>query len=578
MVYFICIIFMEEMRMRRHFLILMLLCLLALLPMNAQAKEISRLYVWDGRTEMPADGSLPAGALQWHKRGSAYYLYLPSGLNPSFLRVHFTGGASDFTANGVTVENNSVTGIFVPGETVTLSSGANSYSVTVLQSAGIASVYLKTDSGSISYISESKKHREGGSMYVLDESAEPTFGNSFEYIRVRGNYSFYPYKKSFHIKLNDGAPMLGMPSAKTWLLIASYCDNSMLRNALTFDLASAAGMAHTPEYRFADVYVNTQYYGTYLLCEKIQVNKNRINVPDLEKLTQALNEKELSAYRHLGTSEYKRNTIKYYDIPNDPEDVSGGYLLQLELDERYTDAVSGFVTGHGQPVLIKSPEYASKAQVEYIRDTVQAFENSIWAEDGIDPGTGKHYSEIADMSSLVGKYLIEEISKNMDGNKSSYYLYKDSDSVSGKLYFGPVWDYDIAYGNYSASYYKNRFLAKPEGLMAATDDYKKYYWFPKLYEHADFREAVQEAYRNRFRPCLEVILGSLEAGEDTGNLRSLDDYEAMLASAAALNFLRWRTFNADEFPVRTGADFHENIEYIRTFLAERMAYLDSQWL
>jgi len=564
--------------MRKHFILLLLFLTLLALPLCAQAKEISRLYVWDGRTAQPQDGPLPPGAIQWYKRGSAYYLFLPSGLDAGNLRVHFTGGADSFTVDGRLIGNDTATDVFVPGTSLTLSTGTHQYTVHVMQSAATSSVYIKTASGSIAYISETKKHREEGSLYVLDEKGQPAYGNAFEYIRVRGNYSFYPYKKSFHIKLNESAPMLGMPSAKTWLLIASYCDNSMLRNAMTFDLASAAGMANTSEYRFAEVYVNTVYYGTYILCEKVQVQKNRIPITDLEKATQAVNDKDLSAYRRLGSAEYKRGTAKYYDIPNDPQDITGGYLMQLELDERYNEAVSGFVTSHGQPVLLKTPKYASKAQTAYISGIVQSFENAIWAEDGIDPDTGRHYSEIADLSSLVGKYLIEEISKNMDGNKSSYYIYKYNDAVSSKLYFGPVWDYDIAYGNYSASYYKNRYLASPEGMFAATDDYKRYYWFPKLYAHADFRQDVQEAYLHRFRPCLEVLLGLAAPSEDTGSLRSLADYEAMLESAAAMNFTRWRTFNANEFPVKTGADFHENIEYIRSFLTQRMAYLDSVWL
>lgn len=563
--------------MRRRILFLFLFCFLLALPLCAQAREISRLYVWDGNAALPADGSLPAGAIQWYTRGSNRYLFLPAGLDASHLRVRMTG-ADSFTANGVTVENDAVTGVFVPGQTVTISNGGNSYNVIVMQSQNTASVYIKTQSGKIDYISESKRNHEAGSLYVLDSQGQPAFGNDFEYIRVRGNYSFYPYKKSFHIKLNDSAPMLGMPSAKTWLLIASYRDNAMIRNALTFDLASAAGMAHTTEYRFAEVYVNTVYYGTYIFCEKIQINKNRIDAFDLEKATEKLNDKDLSKYKRLGTNEYKRNTAKYYDIPNIPEDVTGGYLLQLELDERYTSSASGFVTAHGQPVLVKSPEYTSKAQMEYIRALVQSFENAIYAEDGIDPDTGKHYSEIADMSSLVGKYLVEEITKNVDGNKSSYYLYKYTDDVSDKLYFGPVWDYDIAYGNYTASYYKERRLASGEGLMTAVDDYERYYWFPKLYAHADFQEAVKEAYKNRFRPCLEVVLGLAEGSEDTGSLMSLTAYEEMLTAAAAMNFDRWRTFNDPKFPVRTGEDFHENIEFMRTFLTNRMAYLDSIWL
>ena len=563
--------------MRKHLIYLSILAFMLLAPLGAQAREINRLYVWDGATPLPADGSLPDGAIQWFTRSSVRYLFLPSGLDAANLHVHFTG-ADSFIVGDRLIGNDAITDVFVPGETVTITSGSTSYRVCVLQSQNTAGVYLRTQSGSIAKISESKRNHEAGSMLVVDENGKSNYRNDFEYIRVRGNYSFYPYKKSFHIRLNDGASILGMPSAKTWLLLASYADNSMLRNPLTFDLAAAAGMNYTSEYRFADVYVNTVYYGTYILCEKVQVNKNRVAVEDLEKATEKLNEKGLSAYKRLGTNAYQRNTSKYYDIPSDPADITGGYLLQLELKDRYTPSASGFVTSRGQAVVMKSPEYTSKAQMQYIKGLVQSFENAVWAEDGIDPDTGRHYSEIADMSSLVGKYLIEEITKNVDGNKSSFYIYKYSDSVSDKLYFGPVWDYDIAYGNYTASYYKERRLQSGEGLMTAIDDYERFYWYPQLYKHEDFKEAVKQAYRERFRPCLLVILGLAEPGEDLGNLKSLTEYAELLSPAAALNFTRWRTFNASEFSVKTGADFEENIAYLQSFLTDRLNYLDALWL
>lgn len=563
--------------MRKLVRILPILVFLLLFPLSAQAGEISRLYVWSADMAMPADGSMPASAVQWYKRGNARYLFLPSGLDCSALRLHIVG--SDYiTVDGQRINDLDITNIFLPGKTVTVSSGNNQYNIHVMQSSETAGVFLKTDSGSINYISESKRNHESGYLYITDSNGNTAYGNSFDYIRVRGNYSFYPYKKSFHIKLLESAPILGMPSAKTWLLIASYADNSMLRNPMTLDLASAAGMAYTSQYRFADVYINTVYYGTYMFCEKIQVGKNRVAVPDLEKETESINDKSLDRYSRLGTNAYQRNTMKYFGIPNDPEDITGGYLMQLELKDRYTSSASGFVTSHGQAVILKSPEYTSKSQTEYIRNLVQSFENAVWAEDGIDPVSGRHYAEIADMSSLVGKYLIEEISKNVDGNKSSYYIYKYNDSVSDKLFFGPVWDYDIAWGNYTAVYYRERNLTSGKGLMTGIDDYERFYWFPRLYARDDFRQAVKEAYLSRFRPCLEVLLGLKEPDEDSGGLMSLDNYALMLQNASEMNFTRWKTFNAKEFSVRTGADYAENIEYLRTFITDRMQYLDSLWL
>ena len=179
--------------MRKRVLFFLLFCLLLALPLCARAQQINRLYVWDGDTELSADGKLPPGAIQWFKRGeTTRTLYLPAGIDASRLRVHMTGGAASFTANGVTVRDGDVTDVFVPGETVSIANGGNEYNVTVMQSQNTASVYIKTQSGKIDWISESKRNHEAGSLYVLDAQGAPNYGNDFEYIRVRGNYSFYP--------------------------------------------------------------------------------------------------------------------------------------------------------------------------------------------------------------------------------------------------------------------------------------------------------------------------------------------------------------------------------------------------
>ncbi len=561
--------------MLRKVLLFTTLCLLlVLLPTFAQAASITRLYVWDGDVPLGESNKLPHDAIQWHKSGSARYLYLPSGMDASNLRVYFTGVKS-FKVGDRTINNGDVTDVFVPGETVVLKTGKTSCKVTVIQSQNTASVFFRTKTGGISYIAETKKNRDPGSISVYAENGQLSYHSDFEYIRVRGNTSFYPAKKSFQIKLNEGASLLGMDKGKTWLLIASHKDNSMLRNAITLEMAAAAGNVYTPGYRFVTVYANSLYYGVYLMTEKIQINNGRVSITDLEEATEKLNKKALEKYSQKGTRAYKRDTIMYSDIPKDPEDVTGGYLLQLQQATRYKQCESGFVTSHGQAVEITSPKYASKAQTEYIRDVMQSFENAIWAEDGVDPVTGRHYTEIADMDSMVSKYLIEEITKNLDANKNSFYVYKDSDKVDGKLYFGPVWDYDNGYANYNTPDYDG-YLLDPRTLHAATDPHQKYYFFPNLYKHEDFLQAVKDAYVTRFRPCLEVLLDLREPSAATGNLISLSDYEEMLTPAAAQNFSRWRSFN--EFHVKTGKDYPENIQYLRTFLTERMSYLDSLWL
>ncbi|MBO2515735.1 MAG: hypothetical protein CW338_00465 [Clostridiales bacterium] len=571
--------------MRRYTVFLLIVLAALLLPLCAQAREIKVLYVCDADTAVAEGKTVPVEAIRWKKTDSGKYdLYLPACMDTSSLRVYLTGDASDFEVNGETVANRELTGAFVPGTTVTVSNGKNRYEVTVYQSANAGAVYLRTESGSLNYLSESKRHHEGGSVKIVDVNGEISYEGELDYVRLRGNYSFQVVKKSFHLKLPVKAKILGMKKAKTWLLLANYCDNSQIRDAIALDMADAAGMTFSMHYRFVDVYVNNSYYGTFMLTEKVQVGKNRVEIFDLEEATEALNSRPLSSYGQMGTDKVRNGSYKYYNIPNDPEDITGGYLIQIELSKRYVGSMCGFVTDCGQCILVKSPEFASKAQMQYIRSLVQSFENAISAEDGIDPVTGRHYTEIADMTSMVQKYLIEEIMKNLDGNKTSFYMYKYPDSVSTKLFFGPVWDFDNSLGVYSDDKYAGK-TNVPEGLLVgekpgAERSIEEYYFFPKLYAHEDFRAAVKEAYRTVFRPMIEVLLGQREPSGATGNLRSLDEYEALLAPSTRMNFLLRPTLGKHDrdFPVNTGKTYHDNIEYIRDFLTVRMAYLDSIWL
>ncbi len=565
---------------RKLLLFITLFLLLTMIPLVGSADDAPRLYVWDADTPYEPGDRPPHDAITWYQivGKSQRYLFLPAGMDASNLRIYLTNAKSIYIGEEK-LQSGDVTDLFVPGETLKVKVGPYKYTLEVSQAQNIATVYFRTESGYISAISQSKERHEPGSISVYDEHGDLTYHDEFEYIRCRGNGSFDFPKKSFHIKLNQGKSLLGMDKGKTWLLISNYKDHSLIRNAITLGMASAAGTVYTPDYRFVTVYGNCNYYGVYLMTEKVQINNGRVSITDLEEPTEEANEKDLDKYPIAGDKKYKLDAIKYSQIPNNPEDISGGYLLMLDLRKRYWLSTSGFVTENGQTVEIKSPEYASKEQAEYAKSLIQSFENAIRAEDGIDPASGKHYTELADMDSIVSKYLVEEISKNLDGNKTSFYIYKDSDRVDSKMYFGPMWDYDNTFGNYDSNVYRGSLL-DPANLFTAIEDNEPFYWFPQLYKHEDFQQEVRKAYAERFRPCLEVLLGLREPSEATGKLMSLSAYEELLTPAAAQNFQRWPTFGLKSriFSAQTGEDYPENIEYLRNFLTKRMEYLDSIWL
>ena len=552
-----------------------LVMMLLLLPMGALAAKLTDVWVTGVMQNEEASDKLPIGAIHWwySNKDKAYYLFLPAGAKAEELRIWFEG-AQSITTDGKTLSSGDPASFLTPGAKATLTCDKSKYTLVVMQSKNIPALFITTESGSLTSIHKSKNNQETGKMVMLNSDGTLSYDGALTQFKCRGNSSFTYAKKPYQFKLEKSTDLAGMGKAKTWILLADHEDNSLLRNKITFALADAVGLDYSSQSQTVDVFLNNDYYGTYLLCEKVEIGGSRIDINNLEKDTGEVNENPLNSYPAFGHKGYSLGQARGFQIPNDPEDITGGYLLELEKINRYKNEANGFTTTRGQPVVIKEPEAASQAQAAYISAFMQGFENAIFAEDGIDPASGKHYSEFVDMDSLVKKYLIEEISKNFDGNRSSLFFYKPSDEQSLLAFAGPVWDYDNAYGNYSSQ--RAESLKLPEYFAINKDNGERYYWYPALYKQPDFYQAVVKIYHEEFVPALRVLLG-LEESED-GKLRSIDDFAVEIAPSAALNYTRWPVFNAKGRDVMTGRNYEENNAYLKKFLEGRLAFLSENWI
>ena len=168
---------------------------------------------------------------------------------------------------------------------------------------------------------------------IQDDTGTTVCSQDLTQVRCRGNSSFkYFLKKSYQFKLTTKSNLFGMGKSKTWLLIGNGRDRSQLRNYITSAMAEYVGLQYTPEMVYADLYMNGEYRGLYLLTEKIQVSSSRVDIADLGEATQALNDQPLSKYSRIGgktSADVKNRHGKYYDIPNEPEDITGGYLMEV---------------------------------------------------------------------------------------------------------------------------------------------------------------------------------------------------------------------------------------------------------
>lgn len=550
-------------------LCLSVICLLLMIPKMVWAATFS-LYVGPSEnvTER-TDGRWPADAVKVYQRDQKWYLLLPASWDCSTLHVYYDG-TKPLTVDGTEVPNGEATEAFQPGKRVKVKlHGGGEYLINVMQSANIPAMFITTESGNIDAIRDDKTAKEPGYLLVQDADGTVEYDGQMDYIKTRGNATFFFSKKPFQIKLDKGASLCGMKPNKKWILLANYMDKSLVRNSVCLDMARAAGVyAYVPEYQPVDLYINHTYWGNYLLTEKNEVDDNRLNIYNLEKTTEKMNETPLEEMETFGERLYTLGGTKGYRVPNEPDDFTGGYLLLANSRVYFANEPSGFVTERGQAFTLESPKHASEKQVKYTQQLMQSIENALFAEDGTDPATGKHYTEMLDFSTFLHRYLQAEITCEYDGQKP--YFYKDNDAIDPKVYCGPLWDLDNTFGANVNQTNARRFYIQ-------NDESQKYYWFVQAMKRPEFRAAAIQTYWDTYEPLLRVLLG--QSKDPNGILHSVEEYGAAIAASAEMDNIRWpiAQLRQDNFNPKTGATPVQNIQYLAEYIERRLEFLNKEW-
>lgn len=276
---------------------LLVLTLLAAIPLGAQA-EVSDLWVTSSANEHMED------AVHGYYRSGAWYLFLPAHMQPDALALWFDGADALTLQDGRKLENGRRTDWMAAGGEYTLTYGKKQIKLFVMQSADLPALFATTASGSLEYIHQTKEHEETGSLYMVTPDGKVVYQDELKQIKGRGNATFQYAKKSYQIKLADKTALCGTDKAKTWVLLANQHDNSLLRNQLSFALSNAVGLRFTPDCQPVDLYINGDYLGSYLLCEKVQVAKGRVEIADLEEANEERNAAKPESHEAFGKKYY----------------------------------------------------------------------------------------------------------------------------------------------------------------------------------------------------------------------------------------------------------------------------------
>lgn len=428
----------------------------------------------------------------WQREAGEYYVFLPGYTDLSQVRICLNT-ENAVSINGVPLEEGMYCDAFaldVPYEFVYTVWGKDyEHRITFLRSANVATMYIDTQSGSMEYIHEKKGNEESGTLRLYTADGSIDYEGDLESINGRGNASWRnSEKKSYSLKLINEADLLGMGQAQKWILLSNADDYSNMRNKIVYDFAADIGLQYSPDSHWADVFLNGEYAGLYLLCERNEVHPNRV------------------------------------DIAND-----ASFLVSLEIGSRLISQNYPYISTESGKNLRIHYYHDSNAKLTDIWQTV---ENAIQAHDDVDPVTKKKLDEVIDIDSWVIKYLIEEIFGNIDAGNISQFFYYNGNRSDAKIVAGPVWDYDHALGNMCEwqlaapnAFFSNREIIENGSTTP---------WYFTLNQKHFFANKLVAQYRETCLPLLEELL-----------TYRIPDYLKQINTASKLNQVRWHYGAAD---------------------------------
>lgn len=495
---------------------------------------------------------------------NVYYLFLPSYAETD--SVMLTSYSDEFQV--LDIEENIGAGdslsVLPANEILTCkrSTTGEAFSLCIMQSANLPTIFLETDSGTVESIWADKEIEENGKIAIYTSDGVAIYEDGVKGIKARGNYSFGNYsKKPFTITLKEEVSLLGLGMGEKYVLLSNASDPTLIRNDIARRMDVALMAEHDNRGCFVDLYANGEYLGNYYLCENIEIGPERVPITDMESQMDILYQK--CNYESFAPYETEDKRAKNMDY--NPADITGGYLVEREFTDRYLleymDVPSSFKTDADEHFMVKSPMYCSDEQMDYLQKYFNEAEAAILSEDGIHPDTGKAYDEYIDADSFAQKYLVEEVTKNYDAGISSVFYYKDSDAIDGRIKAAAIWDCDMSFGNHLE--WMADFSSEPTGISKLAEHTHSSPWYEALYEKEDFYQKVVTYYRDMVSPYLEDLL-----------VGTIEEYKTELEASAKMNEIRWKAdFDNNTYYKDRDTSFEE----LTWFIAKRKAYLDSVW-
>ena len=408
-----------------------------------------------------------------HKeKSNQYFLYLPAHADASALEFHISEGANITLGGTALTEGKVIDALsYVNSSNGYALGGDFSGTLYIRKSSSVPAIYTNTSKDMPQGTYQGYEHKDdysikNGEIKIVNADGSVLLDESvLSKLKGRGNSSWEASHKligkyAYNITLDSKVKLLDESGkSKKYCLVSYNADEARMRNMLVYELAQQIGVDYVADYQPVDLYNNGYYMGSYLLTDKVEIGSPLVDIVKLDKINEELTDNNTALYddddlmvrAYGGGSSINEQTtpgffkfIQNLDEPDASEYEDSGFLLEFELYDRFDDEISGFISTKGQQIVCKYPEYATYNEILFVMNKWNTAEALMYNKNS----TYEELDVVIDVESFARMYLIQELTKNLDGGATSYYVYYDG----GKFHAGVAWDYDWTLGQYRKDY------------------------------------------------------------------------------------------------------------------------------
>lgn len=361
---------------------------------------------------------------------------------------------------------------------------------------------------------------------------------------LHGQSTLYLPKSSYGITPVDGAhqsqkvSLMGLPAGKDWVFKGLYQDKTLIRDELGFRIHNQMGH-YSSRTRFFELVVDGDYKGLYQIEEKVKRDDDRVDI----------------------------SKLKYTDTAGD--ELTGGYIIRLDKfftgDEGWYSHYNSNISHDSANYFLyhyPKPDSMPAVQKNYIANYFHHFEDVLVSPTYNDPVNG--YRKYIDVPSFIDNFILTEFSKNTDGYRSSTYFYKDRDSKGGKLFSGPMWDFNIAFNNCNFNGGNN-----PAGWqyqVFATENFVPFWWWQFMSD---------DSFKNQLKCRYEYLRTNILSLSTL--YQHIDSMAAYLNESQVRNFTKWPILGQYVWPNPSPIppDYPGEIGSLKYFVQARLEWMDA---